>query len=133
MNLALIWAAAAARLSVLWPDARVYKPGEVPQLPPTPYVVLSVDSGVPENHDRAGQHGTLRLTLVVQLVAQTLDRMHALVGYADAAWLDHMLVVPGVATTPATRQPSTVRRDDDAGGLLYALALYTFTAVQEDT
>lgn len=127
--------AAVARAAAVWPQGRVYALGDVPELPGTPYVVLSVTSGAPGNYRLNVEHGSKGYRIVVQAVGKTLHEVAFAVDKVDAAFEDQRLVVAGFDTTPAAgdeRVSSPVIRDADAGGLLTCTVLYPFTAYPEE-
>lgn len=125
--------AAETRQVAVWLDARVHRAGEVPASPVTPYNVISCDSGMPENYRIIAQHGSRQFRVIVQSVGATVGECAFAIEKADAAFLDHALTVDGFDAAPCRLEiPGSPRRDQDAGGLMYALSTYTFTAVQED-
>lgn len=112
----------------------MYPLGDVPELPGTPYVVLSVDSGTPGNYRLNVEHGSKAYRIVTQAVGRTLREVGFAVEKLDAAFEDRRLIVAGFDTTPAAgdeRVSSPVIRDPDAGGLLTCTVLYPFTAYPE--
>jgi len=122
--------AAIAAQQAAWTQGRVYKLGEVPASPVTPYLVESVTAGAPGNY-RARFHGSKKHYIVVQAVGKTYDEVAFAVEKADAAFEDKALVVSGFDCTESDgedRTASTVIRDPDAGVLLTCTVLYPFTA-----
>jgi hypothetical protein len=103
---------------------RVYKYGEVPASPLTPYCIVGASLGTPRNY-RAGQASTMSAHhLVVQVFAKTSDSLYDATGAVDG-------VVKGgkfagaSGFTPGV--DALLDRDPDAGGLLGVTRTYTFT------
>lgn len=120
--------AAVARLRAVWLVERVHKVGRVPANPPTPYIVASVSSGSAENYLLSAQHGSRSYRIVTQAIGATDDELDFAVARADAAFLDHSLVVVDLDCTPcAVETSSTAIRDPDGGALLSKTLTYTFT------
>jgi hypothetical protein len=125
-------AAAVARAGAVWTPDRVHRTGEVPDLPSLPYLAVSVDNGFPGNYLRSADHGSRSFRVAVQCVGGTVNECMGAAEKADTAFLDQSLSVAGWDCGPCrTELAATPRRDPDAGGLLYALATYMYTAIQE--
>lgn len=108
---------------------RVYSAGEVPSSPPMPYSVVSTDAGTPTGYRLSAQHGSRRWRINVQGFGRTYDECARMIERADDAFLDQELVEVDADAAPCVRDITTVpQRDPDGGGVMYALASYTFTA-----
>ena len=120
--------AAVAALQAAWPIGRVYRVGDVPSNPVTPYVVLGVDSGasVTRRHASSGSSRLHRIS--AQSVGVDMAELTQAVEASTAAFLDKRLTVAGRATTPCREElAADPQRDPDGGALLYALQTFTFT------
>lgn len=122
-------AAAVSAAQAAWPQGRVYKVGEVPASPVTPYLVLSVTAGAPTSYTLDVTHGMKSHRLVAQAVGKFYDEVALAVERADAAFEDAVLTVSGLDLGPMAgdeRVASPVIRDPDAGGLLTCTVIYPF-------
>ncbi len=129
-----ILAGALAKLEAEWTADRVHKAGEVPANPPTPYCVIAVDTGSPENYRVIASAGTRTVRIVVQNVGDTVNECLFAAEKADAAFQGESFTATGWDIGPGRCEtPASPRRDPDGGGLMYALATYTHTAIQEDS
>jgi hypothetical protein len=125
-------AAAVTRAGAVYQPGRVYRTGEVPDMPPLPYMTVSADGGFPTNYVKAAQHTARQFRLAVQCVGSTVNECMGVAEKADVAFLDQRLTVTGWDCGPCQVElVATPRRDPDAGGLLYALATYIYTATWE--
>lgn len=121
--------AVVAALEAEWPAGRVYRAGEVPGKPVTPYLVVSTDSGLPVNYRVCGDTKSFQFRAAVQIVGRVYDEAADAAGFADAALKGRVVTVAGRETTPCRREIATaIRRDPDGGGLLYGLHTYVFTS-----
>lgn len=122
-------AAAIVRLQTAGPDYRVYAVGGVPSNPPLPYTVVSADAGTPSNYRNSAQSGTRDHRVNIQCFGTTYNECARTAERADEAFLDRVLTEFDVTASPCRRDIGMPpERDPDAGGVLYALMSYTFTA-----
>lgn len=123
---------AMSRLEAVWAADRVHKAGEVPAEPPTPYCVLSVDTGSPENYRLLALHGSRSVRVVVQCVGDDQDECLFAAEKANLAFQDAAFTATGWSIGPGRCEtPASPRRDPDGGGLMYALSTFTHPAVKE--
>lgn len=123
--------AAVTKAEGTWTADRVHKAGAVPPTPPTPYMVVAVTSGAPENYRNSGQSGSRKSRIVVQAVGATYDEVAFAVEKADSAFEDKSLTVTGFDCGPCTgddRVASPVIRDPDAEQFLTCTVIYPFHA-----
>lgn len=120
------------RLEAVWLPDRVHLAGEVPAEPPTPYCVLSIDTGAPDNYRLLAREGTRSVRVVVQNVGDDQDECLFAAEKADEAFQGASFTATGWNVGPGRCEtPASPRRDPDGGGLIYALSTYTHTAVEE--
>lgn len=105
---------------------RAHKIDTVPPRPQFPYVVVSLDSGQPMNYTAAGVTTHLLRRISVQLVGRTWESVADMARLADVALREVALTEFDGAPFTRRELATDVRRDDDAGGLLYALHTYQF-------
>lgn len=121
-------AAATAAAEAAWNADQVHEVGEVPDKPTFPYLVLSVTAPGDSNPRLGARSGSQYGWIVGQAVGRTQSEVAFAVEKADAAFLGKKLDVADLNTRPATRrEPSTITRDPDAGGLLTCTLIYRFT------
>lgn len=121
--------AAVARAEAVWNAAQVHEVGGVPDVPTTPYVVISVSGGAAANHRLSGEHGSKARRIIVMCVGKSASEVGFALEKADAAFQDHRLVVTGYDTTLATAElEANIARDPDGGALLTVTQTYQFHA-----
>lgn len=121
---------AVTRLEAVWSADRVHKAGEVPTEPPTPYCVVSVDTGTPGNYRMLGVNGSRSVRVVVQCVGDDQDECLFAAEKADAAFQSAKFTATGWDIGPGRCEtPASPRRDPDGGGLMYALSTYTHPVI----
>lgn len=97
----------------------------MPDLPATPYMVVSASAGMAENHRGDGSHGSKSLRVIVQCFGKDAPEVGFALGKADAAYQDHRLAVTDYDTTPATSElEANITRDPDGGALLTVTQTY---------
>lgn len=122
--------AAVAALEAAWPAGHVYRVGAVPttSAPPTPYAVVSVDSGLRRNYRGSSSATSRYYRISVQCVGASYDQAAFAAERADVAFLDNRLTIAGFAATPCRDETATsIQRDPDGGVRMYGLRTYTFT------
>ena len=104
---------------------RVYKFGSVPPSPPSPYVVLSLDSGAPSTYTLDSRSNSA-VWLTAQCFASTIDGARDMARRCDLAFRDVALVeLPDSPFCNRLRggQPS---RDPDGETLIQILHVYQY-------
>jgi hypothetical protein len=117
--------AAVTAARTAWTGGHVYRVGEVPANPATPYLVVSVDSGTARNYRKASVASSRYWRLSAQAVGDTYNEAAFAAEKAAAAFLDKR--VTGSCTPCREETAADVQRDPDGGVLMYALLTYTFT------
>ena len=116
--------AVVAALKTAWPAGRVYKVGEVPLSPVTPYMDVAVGRGAPRNRRHASSGSSRFFRATVRIFGKNDAELDFIVR-AETALLDKR-VTP--TATPCRQEITTQpMRDPDAGALLMILQTYTFT------
>jgi hypothetical protein len=116
--------AAVAALTAVWTAGQVHKVGAVPDSPATPYAVVSVSAGIPQNYRGGSAATTTARRVAVQYVGRTYDECAFAVQKGDAAFLGKRI---SPANTPCRREiEPTIQRDPDGGALMYALGTFTY-------
>jgi hypothetical protein len=117
--------AAIAALKAGWTTGRTYDAGNVPDLPVTPYRVVSVTAGEPRNY-RAGSRASSKFHRVtVQHFGKSFGEVAFASDKTEATLLDKRI---GPEWTPCRREVATpVIRDPDGGSLLMTVHTYTTT------
>lgn len=122
-------AAAVARAEAVWVASSVHEPNAVGTLPPTPYLVVSVDAGREEGRMLCGDASSDAHRLVAMAVGKDMTELTFAVDKAKAAFRGHRFTVTGYDVTPNVGESSgPVTRDPDAGGQLSLTLVYTFNA-----
>src|SRR5690606_3122979 len=104
---------------------RVYKLGEVPATPASPYMVLALDSGTPSTYTIDSSSDSMR-RLSVQIFAKSHAVISAQAELADAALRDvYLTELPGAPKCNREMQTPVIR-DPDGEGLLYLLHTYRY-------
>lgn len=104
---------------------RVYKLGEVPAVPASPYSVLSLDSGTPSTYTLDSSSDSMR-RLSVQMFAKSQTTLTDQAERADAAFRDvYLTELPGEPKCNREMQTPVIR-DPDGEGLLYLLHTYRY-------
>lgn len=126
----MTFAAAKARLASSWPThlgtPRIYEPNAVPKNAASPYVVLMVDTGRPENRRLGGGTQTLVRNVGVQIFSRLMSTWDDVADAADAAFRDQWLSDfpdPAFCTRAVAASPS---RDADDAGWLSGTQVYTY-------
>lgn len=127
--MALLNAGAVSLAEDAWRPDRVHKIGDVPKNPATPYLAVSVSSGLADNRRNGGGYGSKSYRVTAMAVGRNADEVAYAADKAEAAFLERSIPAPDHDTTPAESEVSSpIIRDPDAGGLLSVTLTYTFHA-----
>lgn len=117
-----------------WPQGRVYAPGEVPEKPQTPYVVMYADDGRDDTQMLDGSAGTDGNRLMPMAIGKSEDELNRATAALRRALRGQWLTAVGRGSSLVTLESSGgVTRDPDGGGLLSKTLFFTLHATNQET